>query len=108
MLAITEIKVSELICGKFVPAKHGMNKGGLILLRESDLKEERGRRENCFFPPTARIKELQRGGGGGGGWSLLKHRKNNNIVQKGKSGEGGEIYLPFTSLYLACIPNVSI
>ena len=56
MLAITEIKVSELICGKFVPAKHGMNKGGLILLRESDLKEERGRRENCFFPPTAKTK----------------------------------------------------
>ena len=106
MLAITEIKVSELICGKFVPAKHGMNKGGLILLRESDLKEERGRRENCFFPPTARIKELQRGGGVG--WSILKHRKNNNIVQNGKSGEGGEIYPPFTSLYLACIPNVSI
>ena len=39
-MAITEIKVSALICGKFVPAKHGMNKGGLILLRESDLKEE--------------------------------------------------------------------
>ena len=47
-------------------------------------------------------------GGGGGGGSLLKHRKNNNIVLKGKSGEGGESYPPFTSLYLACIPNVSI
>ena len=67
MLAITEIEVSELICGKFVPAKHATNKGELILLRESGLKEEGGRRENSFFPffncenewkTTARIKEL--------------------------------------------------
>ena len=46
---------------------------------------------------------------GGGGWvSRLKLRKKNNIVKKRKSGGGGEIYPPFTSLYLACIPNVSI
>jgi len=59
MLAITEIKVSELICGKFVPAKHGTNKGELILLRELVLKEEGGRRENSFFPPTAKINGNQ-------------------------------------------------
>ena len=55
MLAITEIKVSELICRKFVPAKHGKNKGELILLRETVLKEEGGTRENSFFPPTEKI-----------------------------------------------------
>ena len=113
MLAITEIKVSELICGKFVPAKHGTNKGELILLRESVLKEEGEEEKTPFFHQLRKLMETNctnKGAmkGGRGGGSRLKLRKKNNIVKKEKSGGGGEIYPSFTSLYLACIPNVSI
>ena len=109
MLAITEIKVSELICGKFVPAKHGTNKGELILLRESVLKEEGEEEKTPFFHQLRKLMETNcTNKGAMKGGSRLKLRKKNNIVKKEKSGGGGEIYPSFTSLYLACIPNVSI